>query len=73
MSKTINIEKVKLESYNNGVDDLAEQICNKVADIDTVSILMPDGSRAELVTIDYISELAVDLADTLKRRNNKSA
>lgn len=55
---------------NKTIDELAEQICNKVAETEAISILMPDGHKAEVITTDYISELVIDIAEDLKADKN---
>jgi hypothetical protein len=60
------IDELQEKTYNKAVDDFAEAICDKIAD-DSIQVMLPDGFRADVVTIDYVAEIAVEIAGRLKQ------
>ena len=64
----VSVDDIKLiakEARNKGIDKFAEAICDKVSD-DSIQVMLPDGFRADVVTIDYVSEIAVKIAEEMK-------
>jgi hypothetical protein len=47
------------------IDEFAEKICCEVYD-DSLTVMLPDGFRADVVTIDYVNELVLKIAEQLK-------
>lgn len=53
------------DGYANAVDKFAERICDRVND-DSLQVVLPNGFRADVITIDYVAEIAVEIAEQLK-------
>ena len=49
------------DGYSKAIDEFAERICNKATD-DSLQVMLPDGFRADVVTLDYVTEIAVKIA-----------
>lgn len=59
------IKRYEQEARSKAIDDFAEAICDKATD-ECFLVTLPDELRAEVVTLDYISEIAVEIAKQLK-------
>lgn len=66
VAKIRDLAKDNKNLRDNTIDSFAERLCNKIGSIDGITIIMPDNSSAELITIDYLQELIIDIADELK-------
>ena len=50
------------------LDDFAEAVCDKASD-NSVQIMI-ENTRADILTLDFVSEMAVDIAERLKEVRN---
>jgi len=55
---------------NAAIDEFAEKLCDKVTD-DSLQVMLPDGLWADVVTLDYATEIACEIAEQMKGGANE--
>ena len=53
------------EIRNKAIEEFAEAICVN-ASADSLKVMLPDGFRADVVTIDFVNEMVIKIAESMK-------
>lgn len=64
------LQKCREYGYNKAIDDFAEKLCDKVTD-DSLQVMFPDGLWGDVVTLDYVTEIACEIAEQMKGGANE--
>lgn len=58
-------ENYEQEIRNKAIEEFAEAISVNVS-ADSLKVMLPDGFRADVVTIDFVNEMVIKIAESMK-------